>query len=53
MDNVSGGTSKEFEPNMLVEQLLGCENRALDKTECVPSYVSRDSRLERTGMKMS
>lgn len=48
MDNARE-SSKELELNILVEQLLGCENRALGKTKCAPSCVSMDSRLERGG----
>lgn len=41
----------ESELEILVEQLLGCENRVPDKIKCIPSCVSTDSRLERDGQR--
>ena len=52
MDNARGaGSSMESELEILVEQLLGCENRVPDKIKCIPSCVSTDSRLERDGQR--
>lgn len=51
------GISKEFELKVLIKQLFGSEDKALDTTKCFPCCVSMGSRQERgrsrTGINIS